>query len=66
MLSFVAVGAGATDISSSDHLYVSSEALFVICKDPSFSDNVSILSIRLELVLVLLVIYTTCVSFIIW
>ena len=41
LLSFVIASAGAVDISSSDHSYVSSEVLFVICKDPSLSDSVS-------------------------
>ena len=63
MLLFVITGAGATDISSSDHLLVSSEALLIICKDLSLSDNASILFVHLELVLVLLVVYATHVSF---
>ena len=47
------IGAGATDISVSVHssLVLSSEAS--ICKDPSCSDNASILSVHLELVMVL-------------
>ena len=63
MLLFVITGAGTTDISSSDHLLVSSEALLIICKDLSLSDNASILFVHLELVLVLLVVYATHVSF---
>jgi len=68
LLSFVVAGAGAgaADISLSDHSYVSSEALFVICKDPSLSDSTSISSVHLELILVLLVVYTTHVLFIVW
>ena len=65
LLSFVVAGAGAIDISSSNCLYVSSEALFMIYKDPSFSDSASILSVCLELILVLLMVYTTHVLFII-
>jgi len=65
VLSFIVAGAGATDISSSDHPYVSSEALFVICKNPSLSDSALILSIHLELILVLLIVYTICISFIV-
>ena len=64
-LSFIVTSAGATDISLSDHSYVSSKALFIICKDSSLSDSSSILFIHLELVLVLLIVYTTCVSFIV-
>jgi len=62
-LLFVIAGAGAADISSSDCFYVSSETLFVICKDSSLSDNALILSVCLELILVLLAVYTTHVSF---
>ena len=49
----IGAGAGATDISVSVHLLLvlSSEAL--IYKDPSCSDNASILSVCLELVVVL-------------
>jgi len=43
-------GTGVVNISISDHLY-SSEALFMICKDSSCSDNISILSVLLELIL---------------
>ena len=46
----ISAGTDAVNISVSDHLY-SSEALFVICKDPSLSDNISILFILLELIL---------------
>jgi len=50
----VTTGAGAVDISPVVvHLYLL-EASSVICKDPSRSDNASILFILLELVLVLL------------
>ena len=60
LLFIVGAGAGAVDISVSDCLY-SSKALFMICKDPSLSDNASILSILLELVLVPLCgLYHTC------
>jgi len=56
----VIAGAGAVDISSVFvHLYLL-EASSMICKDPSCSDNASILSVLLEL---LFVVYTTCVSF---
>ena len=62
---FIVAGTGATDILLSDHSLVSSETLFMICKNPSLSDSASILSICLELVLVLLIVYATCVLFII-
>ena len=64
-LSFIVTSAGTTDISLSDHLYISSEALFVIYKDSSLSDSSSILFIHFELVLVLLIVYTICVLFIV-
>jgi len=51
---FVVTGSGATDIALSNHSVVLSKVLFVICKHPSCSDNASILSVLLELVLVLL------------
>ena len=51
---FVVTGTGATDIAPSDCSVVSSEVLFVICQDLSYSDNTFILSVLLELVLVLL------------
>ena len=60
VLSFIVTGTGATDISLSDHSYVCSKASFIICKDPSFSNSVSILSVCLKLVLVLLIVYATC------
>ena len=47
-----AIGAGATDISVSV-CSLSIEALYAICKDPSHSDNTSISSVHLELVMVL-------------
>ena len=62
---FIIVGIGATDILSSDCSVVSFEALFMICKDLSLFKSASILSIHLELVLVLLVVYTIYVSFIV-
>ena len=65
-LLFIIASTGTIDISVSDHSYVSSEASFVICKNPSLSDSASILFVCLELVLVLLVVYTTCVSFFVW
>jgi len=51
LFSFTA-GAGAVDISVSIHLSLL-EASSVICKDPSCSDNASILFVLLELILVL-------------
>ena len=51
---FIVTSTSAIDIASSDHFVVSSEVLFMICKDSSYSNSVSILSILLELVLVLL------------
>ena len=62
-LLFVVAGTGATDISSSDHLLISSEALFIICKNPSLSNSILILSVCLKLILVLLVVYAIHVSF---
>ena len=62
-LSLIVTGASATDISLSDCLYISSKASFVICKDPSLSDSASILSVHLELISVLLVVYATHVLF---
>jgi len=53
LLFATATGAGAADISMSVCSY-SLEASSVICKDPSYSDNVSILFVLLELILVLL------------
>jgi len=63
---FVVTGTGATDITLSNCSVVLSEVLFVIYKDPNHSNSASILSILLELILVLLVVYTTCVLFIVW
>jgi len=63
LLLFVITGAGAIDISLSDHLLVSSEALFVIYKNPSLSNSISISFVRLELILDLLVVYATRVLF---
>jgi len=54
LLVFIVTGTGATDIASSDHSVVLSEVSFVICKDSSCSDNASMLSVLLELILVLL------------
>ena len=51
IFSLNAAGAGTTDISVSVCSYLF-EAFSVICKDPSHSDNVLILSILLELILV--------------
>ena len=50
---FIVTGTGAVNISMSDCSY-SSKALFVICKDSSISDNTSISSVLLKLVLVFL------------
>ena len=62
-LLLIVTSASATDISLSDCLYISSKALFVICKDPSLSDSASILSVHLELISVLLIVYATHVLF---
>ena len=51
MLLFTITGAGTLDISVSICLY-SSEASFIIYKNPSHSDNAFILSVLLELILV--------------
>ena len=56
---FVVTGASATDTALSDCSVVLFKVSFVIYKDPSCSDSVSMLFI-------LLVVYTTCVSFFIW
>ena len=61
---FIVASTSATDITLSNHSVVLSKALFVIYKNPSFSDNASILFICLELILVLLIIYATYVLFI--
>ena len=53
-LLFVVASTSATDIALSDCSVVSSEVLFIICKDPSYSNNISMSFILLELVLVLL------------
>ena len=66
LLLFVIASTSATDIFLSDYLYVSSEALFVICKNSSLSDNASISSVHLELILVLLVVYATCILSFVW
>jgi len=58
LLLFIVAGTGATNISLSDHSFVSSEASFIIYKDPSLSDSTSMSSVYLELVLVLLIVYT--------
>ena len=63
MLLFIVTSASTLDISSSDHLYVFSKASFVIYKNPSLSDNTSILSVYLQLVLVLLMVYAIVVLF---
>jgi len=44
---FVVTGTDATDIASSDHSVVSSKVLFVICRDPSYSDSTSMLFVLL-------------------
>jgi len=62
-LLFVVTGTSALNISLSDCLYVSCEALFIICKNLNFSDSISISSIHLEIILVLLIVYTTHVLF---
>ena len=51
LFSFASTGAGATDISLSDRLYVSSKASFVIFKDHNLLDNASISFVLCELVL---------------
>ena len=50
-LLFIVAGASATDISSSDYSFISLEALFVIFKNPSFSDNTLISSVLCKLIL---------------
>ena len=59
-LTAAATGAGATDISVSVGSYLSIEASLLICKDPSCSDNASILFVLLELVLASHSLYYTC------
>ena len=51
---FVVTGTGATDIALSDCSVVLSEVSFVIRKDSSHSNSVSMSSVLLEFVLVLL------------
>ena len=51
MLSFVNAGASATDISSSNCLFVPLEASFVIFRDLSLSDSASVLFVLYEIVL---------------
>jgi len=58
---FAITSTGATDITLSDCSVVLSEVLFMICKDFSHSNNASMSSVLLELVLVLLCgLYHTC------
>ena len=58
--SFIVAGAGTINISVSVCLYLL-EASSVICRDPSYSNNASILFVLLELVLILLhSLYYTC------
>ena len=64
-LVFVIIGTGTSDITVSDCSIVSSEDLFVICKDSICSDSTSMLSILFELILVPFMVYTTHVLFII-
>jgi len=52
LLFAIATGAGATDISSVVVCLYLFEASSIICKDPSYSDNASILFVLLELVVV--------------
>ena len=47
---FIVTGTSATDITSSDCSIILSEVSFVICKDPSYSNSVSMSSVLLELV----------------
>ena len=47
LLVFVVTSTGAIDIASSDHSIVLFKVLFVIYKDPSCSDNTSMLSVLL-------------------
>ena len=58
---FAITSTDATDITLSDCSVVLSEVLFMIYKDPSHSNNASMLSVLLELVLVLFYsLYHTC------
>ena len=59
-LTAAAAGTGATDISVSIGLYSSTEASLLICKDPSCSDNVSILFVLFKLVLASCSLHYTC------
>ena len=56
------IGAGAVDISVSVHSLVSLEALSMILRDPSLSDNASKSFVCLELILVILCSYMLHVS----
>ena len=60
MLATTAPGAGVPDISVSVGSYLSVEASSLICRDPSHSDNASILSVLLELVLSSCSLYYIC------
>ena len=57
---FLFIGAGIIDISLSDHLFIPSEALFVIFNDPSLSNNTSISFVLCELVLSLCGLHHMC------
>ena len=59
-LATTAPGAGVPDISVSIGSYLSVEASSLICRDPSHSDNASILSVLLELILSSRSLYYTC------
>ena len=66
MLLFIVTGAGVIDISLSNLLFVSLEALFMIFKDPNLFNNISILFILYELILSFFVDYFICISFFVW
>ena len=60
LLTAAAVVASTTDISVSVGSYSSVEVISLICKDPSHSDNASILFVLLELVLASHSLHYTC------
>ena len=57
---FSLISTGATNISSSDHSFISSKASFVIFNNPSLSDSASISFILYKLILSLCGLHHTC------
>ena len=57
---FLFIGTCTTDISLSDHLFVCSEAFFMIFNNPSLSDSASLLFVLYELILSLCSLHHMC------